>query len=141
MAWLPDADSGFGQRVRRRLESEVVAWYTSVGRDGTPQPNPVWFVEEAGGILVYNRPRAARVLHARAGGRVALHFNSGADGNDIVVITGTPEVVEGAPPPDRHPGYVAKYGPRMERVSGSLEKFGRDYPVLIRVRPDRTRGF
>ncbi len=141
MAWLPAEETEFGQRVRARLESEPVAWYTSVGRDGTPQPNPVWFLVQEDAILVYNRPRAARVQHARGGGRVALHLNSGANGNDIVVITGTAEVVDGAPTPDQHPAYVAKYRARMERVSGSLEKFGREYPVLIRVRPDRTRGF
>ena len=139
--WLPDEGTEFGARVRRRLEESPVIWYTSVGRDGTPQPNPVWFLVEDGEILVYNRPNAARVVHARAGGRVALHFNCGPNGNDIVVFTGSAEVDEGAPPPDRHEPYLAKYRAAMERVSGSVEAFGRAYPVLIRVRPDRTRGF
>ena len=140
-AWLPDPDTDYGRRVRERLESDVVIWYTSVGRDGTPQPNPVWFLLEEDGILVYNRPRAARVAHARARGRVALHFDSNGTGGNSVIFTGTAEVVEGAPTPDRHPAYVARYSARMERVSGSLEKFGRDYPVLLRVTPERTRGF
>jgi hypothetical protein len=30
-----------GERVRRRLTGEMTIWLTTVGRDGTPQPNPV----------------------------------------------------------------------------------------------------
>ena len=138
---LPDASTPLGRQVRQRLRDDVVVWLTTVGRDGTPQPNPVWFLVEDGQILVYNRPRAARVQHARAGGRVALHLNSGANGNDIVVFTGTAEVDETAPTPDLHGPYVDKYRAAMERVSGSLEAFGRAYPVLIRVHPETTRGF
>lgn len=141
MSWLPEPESEHGQRVRRRLAAEVVIWYTSVGRDGTPQPNPVWFLADEDGFLIYNRPRAARVHHARAGGRVALNFDTNGTGGDIVVFTGTAGIVDGAPPADDNAAYVDKYRARMERVSGSLAKFGRDYPVLIRVRPERTRGF
>ena len=138
---MPPPGSPFGGRVRRRLEDEIVIWYTSVARDGTPQPNPVWFLADAQGILVYNRPDAGRVGHARPGGRVALHFDGDGKGGDIVVFTGTAQVLEDAPPCDRVEAYVEKYGTRMERVSGSLAAFGRQYPVAIRVRPEKTRGF
>ena|SRR5581483_6605126 len=139
--WLPPAGSDYGRRVRRRLEDEVVIWYTSTGRDGAPAPNPVWFLPVEPGILVYNRPDAARVRHARSRGQVALHFNSNASGGDIVVFNGIAEVDESAPLPDLHAAYVEKYRARMERVSGSLEKFSESYPVAIVVRPERTRGF
>lgn len=139
--WLPPAGSDFGRRVRRRLEEEVVIWYTSVGRDGTPQPNPVWFLPAEGGILVYNRPDAARVRHARTGGPVALHFDGNGKGGDIVVFTGRAEIDESAPPPHENAAYRAKYHDRMERVSGSLDAFSASYPVAILVRPGRTRGF
>lgn len=46
---LPDADSEFGQRVRARLRDEQVIWFTTVGADGTPQPNPVWFIWQGPG--------------------------------------------------------------------------------------------
>jgi PPOX class probable F420-dependent enzyme len=138
--WLPAANTDFGRRVRQRLDDEVVIWYTSVARDGTPQPNPVWFLPDAGGILVYNRPDAARVHHARAHGRVALHFDGDGKGGNIVVFTGSAEVVDSLPRPDQNAAYVAKYGARMERVAGSLAEFAKKYPVAIRFRPDKTRG-
>jgi len=38
---LPDPSTAFGERVRRLLRDERVIWITTVGKDGTPQPNPV----------------------------------------------------------------------------------------------------
>ena len=55
---LPDAGSNFGRRVRERLRVEQVIWLTTTQADGTPQPNPVWFVwEDPDTLIVYNTPR------------------------------------------------------------------------------------
>ena len=138
---LPDAATEFGRRVRRRLREEVVVWLTSVGADGSPQPNPVWFVWDDDGFLVYNRPDAYRLQHVRWRPRVSLHFDGDGDGGDIVVFTGLAEIVEGEPPSHARPDYVAKYGKRMVRVSGSREEFSRQYSVALRVRRLKVRGF
>ncbi|HEX6547296.1 MAG TPA: TIGR03667 family PPOX class F420-dependent oxidoreductase [Candidatus Dormibacteraeota bacterium] len=135
--WLPAAGSDFGKRVRERIESELVIWYTSVRRDGTPLPNPVWFVLDGEEFLIYNRPTAARVHGLPANPRVALHFNSTPTGGDIVVVLGTARPAPDAPPCNEHAAYADKYGARMERISGSREVFARAYPVAIRVGPDR----
>jgi PPOX class probable F420-dependent enzyme len=137
---LPDASTPLGEKVRRRLRDEPVAWLTTVARDGTPQPNPVWFLWEDDSILVYNRSGARRLAHVRERPAVSLNFDSGG-GGDIVVITGRAELAEGEPAPHQHPGYLAKYERAMSRVSGSPEAFGRAYPVPLRIRPVRFRGF
>jgi len=73
---LPDPATPFGRRVRARLRDDTVAWLTTVGSDGTPQPNPVWFLsEEDGNVLVYNRPDAGRLRHVRTRPRVAVSFD------------------------------------------------------------------
>jgi hypothetical protein len=72
---------------------------------------------------------------------VSINFDGDRRGGDIVVITGTAELSEDEPPPHRHAAYVAKYGRRMQRVSGTLEEFSREYPVPLRVRSLRVRGF
>ena len=138
---LPDAATEFGKRVRRRLREEVVVWLTSVGADGTPQPNPLWFVWDDDGFLLYNRPDAHRLQHVRRRPRVSLHFDGNGHGGDIVVFTGLAEIVEGEPPPHARPDYVAKYSERMTRVSGSHDQFSRQYPVALRVRELKVRGF
>ena len=40
-----------GERVRRRLTGEMTIWLTTVGRDGTPQPNLVGLLWDGGDSL------------------------------------------------------------------------------------------
>lgn len=138
---LPDPSTPYGQRVRRRLRDEIVVWLTTSGADGTPQPNPVWFLWDGESILAYNRPDAHRLTHVGVRPGVALNFDGNGQGGDIVVITGRAELTRGEPPPHEVPAYVAKYRERMIRVSGSLEGFSKQYPVAMRVWPLKVRGF
>lgn len=88
--FLPEGDSEFGQRVRRRLQEEIVAWFSTVGADGTPQPNPIWFLWEDGDdILIYNRPTAARLRHLAERPRASFNFDGNGRGGDIIVLVGT----------------------------------------------------
>jgi PPOX class probable F420-dependent enzyme len=138
---LPDPETPFGQRVRQRLQDDVVVWLTTVGSDLTPQPNPVWFLWEAGSVLVYNTATAHRLRHVRTRPNVSLNFAGNRRGGDIVVITGTAQLSDGEPAPHEHTSYVAKYGRMMEGVSRTLEEFSRQYPVPLRIRGLRVRGF
>jgi PPOX class probable F420-dependent enzyme len=137
---LPDASTPFGERVRSRLRDDIVAWLTTVGDDGAPQPNPVWFLWDGGTVLVYNRADAQRLRHVRSRPRVALHFDGNGAGGDIVVVSGRAELTAGEPAAHEVPEYVAKYGERMTRVAGSPEGFGLAYPVPMRIRPLKVRG-
>ncbi len=138
---LPPAGTPFGDRVRRRLRDEVCIWLTTVGADGTPQPNPVWFVWDDGDLLIYNRRNARRLAHLRGDARVSLHFNATARGGDVVVLSGRGEVADGEPQPHEMPAYLDKYRDEMIRVSGSVEAFSAAYPIPVRVRVGRVRGF
>jgi PPOX class probable F420-dependent enzyme len=138
---LPDPASPFGERVRHRLREERVVWFTTVGRDGTPQPNPVWFLWDwATSVLIYSRPQARRLDHLRANPRVSLHFDGNGRGGDIVVLTGRAVILGSATPPHRAGAYVGKYRNDMLRVSGTLEAFSSAYPTELRVEVTRIRG-
>lgn len=137
---LPDQKSPFGRRVRKRLRREVVIWFSTVGADGTPQPNPVWFVWQDNGFLIYNRSEANRLTHIRHRPRVSLHFDSDGQGGDIVVFKGRAGRLTDAPLPHEQPAYLEKYGDGMTRISGSPEKFSQDYPVAVHIDLDRVRG-
>jgi PPOX class probable F420-dependent enzyme len=131
----------FGERVTRRLREAYVIWLTTVGADGTPQPNPVWFIwDGADAVLVYNRADARRLEHVAAQPNVALHLDGDGRGGDIVVLAGRAERAGDVPGPDENPDYVAKYGDGMTRVSGSAERFAAEYPVPLRIRVRRIRG-
>ncbi|SFC44461.1 TIGR03667 family PPOX class F420-dependent oxidoreductase [Streptomyces aidingensis] len=138
---LPGPDTSFGRRVRERLAAERVVWFTTVGADGTPQPNPVWFLWEDGGFLVYNRTDAGRLANIAARPQVSLHFNSDREGQDIVVFRGRARRAGSAPPPHEHPAYTDKYGQAMSAVTGSREKFGEAFAVPLRIDVTRVRGY
>jgi PPOX class probable F420-dependent enzyme len=137
---LPDSSTPFGKRVRERLAEEIVLWLTTVGADGTPQPNPVWFLWEGEDtILIYNRADANRLTHVRTRPRVSLNFDGNGRGGEIVVLTGDAEVLEDFPLAHEHQPYMQKYAADIRRVSGDAEVFARRYPVAIRIRITRVR--
>jgi PPOX class probable F420-dependent enzyme len=134
-------DTEFGARARRRLTESIVGWLTTVGADGTPQPNLVWFALDGDTLLVYNQPTAKRLGHVRRNPRVSLHLDSDGRGGDSVVVTGTAEIVDGHPLATEVPVYVDKYRAAAAEVSGDTDAFARAYAVAIRIRIDRVRGF
>ncbi|HEV7129141.1 MAG TPA: TIGR03667 family PPOX class F420-dependent oxidoreductase [Ktedonobacterales bacterium] len=138
---LPDPATPYGQRVAQRLRDEIVIWLTTVSRDGTPQPNPVWFLWDGTSILIYTLADAVRLAHIARNPRVSLHLESGGKGNDIIILTGEVRVTTDDPPSDQHPDYLAKYRNAMIRVSGSEAAFAAEYRVTLRVTPAKVRGF
>lgn len=138
---LPDSD--FGGHVRDRLQNERLVWFTTTSADGTPQPNPVWFLWEpdAESVLIYNANDAKRLDHVAVRPRVSLNFQADANGGDVVVIAGVAEQALDAPPAHENDGYLAKYDKAMDGVSGDVATFARTYSVPLRVRVTKVRGF
>jgi PPOX class probable F420-dependent enzyme len=139
---LPATGTPLGDNVRRKLDEESVVWFTTVAADGTPQPNPVWFIPDADGqgILTYNRATSVRVRHVRERPRVALTFNMRAHDGDVAVLLGTAEIAEDAPPSDANPAYQAKYRDGIGGLGMDPAGFAATYPVAIRVRLTKVRG-
>jgi PPOX class probable F420-dependent enzyme len=138
---LPDPSTPFGERVRRRLREEQVIWITTVGKDGTPQPNPVGFLlRDDNSILIYNMVNANRINHVIDLPRVALHFDGDGTGGDIVIFTGIARRADDIPPPHENRAWLAKYRDGMARQFGSLEWFSERFPVPLRIEITRTRG-
>lgn len=140
---LPDSATEFGAEVARQLREAVVVWLTTVDADGTPQPNPVWFLWDGESFLIYSRHNAKRNAHVAAHSRVSLNFDSVDHGESVVIITGEARIVEGAPLAHEVPEYVAKYRERVAQITENkqFDAFAKVYPVAIRVTPTRVRGF
>ena len=136
-----DPSTEYGARVARRLHEEQVIWLTTVGRDGTPQPNPVWFLWEGESFLIYTQPTTYKLRNIQRNVRVSLHFDSGESGENVVVFTGTASLDESAPLAHQHPAYLEKYRQGISDIDMTPESMGETYHVAIRVRPEKVRGF
>jgi PPOX class probable F420-dependent enzyme len=135
-----DADTEFGARARRRLGADVVAWLATTSADGTPQPNPVWFLWAEDEVLIYTKPDAAKVRNIARNPHVALHLDGDGQGGDIVVVTGVARVAPKRPPAHRVPAYTAKYADGFRRLGMTAEAFAASYSVPLVVTPRRLRG-
>lgn len=136
-----DTTTEFGQRVERRLAEETVIWLVTTGTDGTPQPSPVWFIKEGDSLLIFSRPDAPKVRNVRARPRVALHFNTDAHGEDVVVFSGTAALDPDASPIHALEAYMAKYGAHIPGIGMTPEQMAATYSQAIRVRLEKVRGF
>jgi PPOX class probable F420-dependent enzyme len=136
-----DLSSEFGGRVASRLRNEQVIWLTTVGSSGTPHPNPVWFVWDGETFLIYAQPTSYKVRNLRRNPRVALNFDSGEDGEDVVIFTGTAVLDENAPLVQDNPPYLEKYNAGIAGIEMTPQSMGDSYSVAIRVKPDKVRGF
>jgi PPOX class probable F420-dependent enzyme len=138
---LLDPETEFGKKVARRLEQEQVIWVTTVAADGTPQPNPVWFLWDGETILIYTRPMYKKVANLKRRPRVSLNFDASTSGEDVVVLTGTAQFDPAAPPVHHNPVYVEKYRQGLASLGSSPEQMGLEYSTAIRIKPDKVRGW
>jgi len=54
---------------------------------------------------------------------VSLNFDSNGGGDDIVVLTGTAEILDGYPAVPGNPAWLEKYGEAIDARFGSAAKF------------------
>lgn len=128
-------DTEIGTRTDRRLRNDLIAWLTSAGADGTPQPTPVWFPWDAETVLVYSKPGQA----TRNNPRTSLSLNRDANAGDFVVLIGGIAVDPSARRIGAVPAYFDNYGSRLLRIGMAPEAFAVACSVTERLRPDRLR--
>lgn len=136
-----DPSTAFGAKVAARLDKEPVIWLTTVGSTGTPQPNPVWFQWRDDEFLLFSKPDQAKLRNLIRNPRVSLNFNSTEWGSEVVVFTGTARIDDVAATPDEIAAYTTKYVEGLKDLALSAEQFFAEYTAIVRIRPDRLRGF
>jgi PPOX class probable F420-dependent enzyme len=137
-----DWKSDLGRKARKLLDSEYVIWFTTVGKDGTPQPRPVWFIPYNDGVLIYSQPKTGKVAHIRRQPQVSLHFNTDARGDEtVVVFTGTAKLDASVPARDQVPAYIDKYRQGILDLDYTIEQFAGAYVQAIRVDLSSLRGW
>ncbi len=139
---LIDPSTPFGARVEQRLRQEEVIWLTTVRPNGTPEPSPVWFLwDGARSVLIYSQPNKPKLRAIAQNPRVALSFNTDAQGGNVVVFTGDAQIDQAAPPATQVADYVTKYASAIRRIGMTPETFAQSYSVPIRVTLRTLRGY
>ena len=132
-------DTPFGDRVRSRLETEVVGWLTTVDSDGTPRPSPVWFLWEGEAMLIYSKDGTSWTRNLARNPACSFNFDGNGTGGDIIILEGT-AVISADPPSTEIAKYQDKYREEIPRIGMDPGTFAMAYPVPIRFTPDRLRG-
>ncbi len=135
-----DFTTDFGKRAAARLAKDEAIWLTTVGPDGTPQPNPVWFIWEDDSFLIYTQPGSRKVPNLRRNPKVALNFDGGDHTEDVVVFTGEVEL-DVVVSPESRAAYLKKYAADIVRINFTEQTFFESYSLALRVKPTRLRGF
>lgn len=136
---VSEATTKFGAHVLQRLSDAQVIWLTTVGADGTPQPNPVWFLWENDSFLIYTQPISHKLRHITRSPKVSLNFDSVDEGGDIVVFTGEAKIEESVSPAAQA-AYLEKYKESIVAINLTFETMLRTYSTIIRVTPKKVRG-
>jgi PPOX class probable F420-dependent enzyme len=136
-----DFTSELGQRALALLKQQNVIWLTTVGRDQTPHPRPVWFYWDGESVLIYSQPDAHKIRHLTRSPLASLHFNTDDEGSEVVVLTGEARVDGKTPPADKNREYLRKYQEGIAGLGMTPEDFAQDYSVPIRFVPAALRGF
>jgi len=138
---MANFDSSIGRKVKRRLRQEQIIWLTTVDSHSTPQPRPVWFHWDGQTVLIFSQPTAAKVRHIAHNPRVALNFNTDADGGDVGVLIGDALISREPPPPNRVKSYARKYKEGIKSLGMTPATLHAEYSVAILVTPQAVRGY
>lgn len=136
-----ETENDLNARVQRQLRDELVVWLTTTSADGTPQPNPVWFITEGDQIIVYSHRTAARNCNLGRNNRVSLNFNSDPRADHMTVITGTAVIDPTIAPANQSAAYMAKYGQLIPGLDLTPETYAETYSVPLRITPHKVRGW
>ena len=132
----------FGATAGGRLEQHKLAWLTTIASDGTPQPNPVWFIVDGDVIIIFSKPNQAKLKNIARYQQVSFNLEATETEEEVTIVTGTAEVTDkstlNSELLDR---YAAKYEQGMVGIKMTREEYEAAYTNVIRLTPAKVRGW
>jgi PPOX class probable F420-dependent enzyme len=122
--------------VEGRLQTNLMAWLTTISPSGRPHSVPVWFlVQDDDTILIYSQPGKPKLRNIATNPHVALGLDVTDLGRDVIRLEGTATHVPGYPPANDVPAYLSKYVERIAAIFGTPERFARSFSEAILITP------
>jgi PPOX class probable F420-dependent enzyme len=124
--------------VEGRLQSNLMAWLTTVQPDGQPVTVPVWFLlREDETILLYSQPNKTKLRNLAQNPRVALGLDVTDLGRDVIRVRGIARQMDDIAPAHQNPQYVVKYAERIGALFGTAEQFAASFSAAVLITPNR----
>ena len=136
-----DVTTEWGKHVEQRLQSNIIAWLTTVGGDGRPYTVPVGFVWEGQTLLIFSQPKKPKLRNIRKNPRVTLALDETEQGNDVVIVEGIAELIDDPQISVEMPAYVEKYGALVQSRGWTPASMAAEYSQAIRVTPTKFRSW
>ena len=136
-----DVTTEWGQHAEQRLRTNIIGWLTTVGSDGRPYTVPVWFLWDGNTVLIFSQPQKQKIRNLRNNARVTLALDDTKEGEDVVIVEGTAELLENPEISVMLPEYVQKYGAMMQDMGWTPASMAADYSRGIRVTPTKFKSW
>jgi PPOX class probable F420-dependent enzyme len=127
--------------VEGRLQTNLMAWLTTVRPSGQPESVPVWFLLQDGEtILIYSQPGKLKLRNITSNPHVALALDVTDIGRDVIRIDCTAAQVDAHPAANQVPGYVSKYTERIGAIFGTVDRFAETFSVAVILTPTKLHA-
>lgn len=132
-------------KARQMLERDLIGWFTTIGKDGTPRSVPVWFWWEDGRVHALSKADAGNVAHVRRGSPVLLHLHAGGPfGDDVVIRHGSADVSDESTTQRlraHREAYVSKYAEAIEGFGMGMDEIAEVFDTMIVFTPERVQAW
>lgn len=132
-----DLSTEKGAHIDERLRTDLILWLGTVRPDGRPHLVPVWFLWEGSTILLFSIPKNQKIYNLRQNNRVIVALDDTYEGDDVVTLEGTAELLNDPAVTPLMPSYVAKYASELAEMGSDAEKMAGEYSQAIRITPTR----
>lgn len=123
------------------LESDPVAWLSSVRRDGSPHVVPVWFHWDGERVVAFSKPHARKVENLRQQPRVMIAVGTPGPDFAVELIEADAELPDASAAEVMPSGFGVKYAELLTRAGVTAQRFAEVYSQPIVLRPTRFLGY
>src|SRR5262249_5735909 len=134
---MPDPSTPRDAHADERLRDDKILWLGTVRPDGQPHLVPVWFLWDGATILIFSIPEQQKIRNLRQNSHAILALDDTKDGEEVITIEGTVELVNDPAVTPLLPAYAQKYGAMVQELGMDSNTFAARYAQALRVTPTR----
>lgn len=128
------------QALASALDSDLIAFMTTVTPSGQPKTSPIWFIRDGEDLVMYSQPNALKLSNIAVNPKTSFTLRADERGHRFVLIDAASWVDAQLPPAKDLPGFVDKYAGEIASLGWTPESFSGDYSVGVRMKVTGVRA-